>query len=120
MSMNMGTGIGMDMGMNIGNAVTTTPHTNMDTPNNTAADDTGMTLTSTTTMMDMPSSTTDLEKHQQQHYHIPVTATNQLSPPSTLQSMQLGNWFSGNRHMMGLLEEDLSQFDFDPSFLGVG
>ncbi|KAK3337810.1 hypothetical protein B0T19DRAFT_438446 [Cercophora scortea] len=24
---------------------------------------------------------------------------------------QLGNWFSGNRHFMGLLEEDLSQFE---------
>ncbi|BDD58791.1 hypothetical protein MAP00_004041 [Monascus purpureus] len=33
--------------------------------------------------------------------------------PSTalFQSTQLGNWFSGNRYMMGLLEEDLSQFD---------
>ncbi|PYH45753.1 putative C6 transcription factor [Aspergillus saccharolyticus JOP 1030-1] len=29
---------------------------------------------------------------------------------------QLGNWFSGNQHMMGLLEEDLSVFD--PSWTG--
>jgi hypothetical protein len=27
------------------------------------------------------------------------------------QTTQLGDWFSGNRHMMGLLEEDLSQFN---------
>ncbi|OOF94288.1 hypothetical protein ASPCADRAFT_6972 [Aspergillus carbonarius ITEM 5010] len=27
------------------------------------------------------------------------------------QTSQLGNWFSGNQHMMGLLEEDLSLFD---------
>ncbi|PYI07950.1 fungal-specific transcription factor domain protein [Aspergillus sclerotiicarbonarius CBS 121057] len=27
------------------------------------------------------------------------------------QTSQLGNWFSGNQHMMGLLEEDLSFFD---------
>lgn len=26
------------------------------------------------------------------------------------QASQLGDWFSGNRYMMGLLEEDLSQF----------
>lgn len=26
------------------------------------------------------------------------------------QTTQLGDWFSGNRYMMGLLEEDLSQF----------
>lgn len=26
------------------------------------------------------------------------------------QANQLGDWFSGNRYMMGLLEEDLSQF----------
>lgn len=26
------------------------------------------------------------------------------------QTSQLGDWFSGNRYMMGLLEEDLSQF----------
>lgn len=26
------------------------------------------------------------------------------------QTNQLGDWFSGNRYMMGLLEEDLSQF----------
>ncbi|KAM0323187.1 hypothetical protein ACHAQA_009037 [Verticillium albo-atrum] len=29
---------------------------------------------------------------------------------TTIQSEQLGNWFSGNQQMMGLLEEDLSQF----------
>ncbi|GLA96044.1 hypothetical protein AtubIFM61612_011232 [Aspergillus tubingensis] len=27
------------------------------------------------------------------------------------QTSQLGNWFSGNQHMMGLLEEDISLFD---------
>ncbi|RAL09064.1 putative C6 transcription factor [Aspergillus homomorphus CBS 101889] len=32
------------------------------------------------------------------------------------QTDQLGNWFSGNQHMMGLLEEDLSVFD--PSWTG--
>lgn len=26
------------------------------------------------------------------------------------QTMQLGNWFSGNQYMMGLLEEDLDIF----------
>lgn len=28
------------------------------------------------------------------------------------QTTQLGNWFSGNQYMMGLLEEDLSLIDF--------
>ena len=140
MGMGMGTGTGVDnmnmnTGIDIGNnaTTTTTPHTtNIDTPNpnNSTTEDTNMTLTTSTTMMDnMPSSTatattTDLERQdqqqQQQQYPIPVTATNQLSPPSMLQSMQLGNWFSGNRYIMGLLEEDLSQFDFDPTSLGVG
>jgi hypothetical protein len=27
------------------------------------------------------------------------------------QAAQLGNWFWGNQYMMGLLEEDLSQFN---------
>jgi len=27
------------------------------------------------------------------------------------QSLRLGNWFSANRHIMGLLEEDLSEFE---------
>lgn len=29
---------------------------------------------------------------------------------NAMQTNQLGDWFSGNRYMMGLLEEDLSQF----------
>ena len=27
------------------------------------------------------------------------------------QSLLLGNWFSGNRHILGLVEEDLSEFE---------
>lgn len=37
--------------------------------------------------------------------------TSVTSSTALFQSTQLGNWFSGNRYMMGLLEEDLSQFD---------
>ncbi|KZL66005.1 fungal specific transcription factor domain-containing protein [Colletotrichum tofieldiae] len=36
--------------------------------------------------------------------------TGDISQP-TLQTAQLGNWFSGSQYMMGLLEEDLSQFN---------
>ncbi|EFQ26850.1 fungal specific transcription factor domain-containing protein [Colletotrichum graminicola M1.001] len=36
--------------------------------------------------------------------------TSDMSQPS-LQTAQLGNWFSGSQYMMGLLEEDLSQFN---------
>lgn len=36
--------------------------------------------------------------------------TSDMSQP-TLQTAQLGNWFSGSQYMMGLLEEDLSQFN---------
>lgn len=36
--------------------------------------------------------------------------TGEMSQP-TLQTAQLGNWFSGSQYMMGLLEEDLSQFN---------
>ncbi|KAE9582028.1 hypothetical protein CGMCC3_g1959 [Colletotrichum fructicola] len=35
--------------------------------------------------------------------------TGGISQP-TMQTAQLGNWFSGSQYMMGLLEEDLSQF----------
>lgn len=35
------------------------------------------------------------------------------------QTNQLGDWFSGNRYMMGLLEEDLSQFHPDSWNSGV-
>ncbi|KAL3297039.1 fungal specific transcription factor domain-containing protein [Colletotrichum asianum] len=35
--------------------------------------------------------------------------TGGISQP-TMQTTQLGNWFSGSQYMMGLLEEDLSQF----------
>jgi len=33
---------------------------------------------------------------------------------ASYQSAQLGDWFEGGRHMMGLLEEDLSQFQPEP------
>ena len=36
-----------------------------------------------------------------------TTAQTGMSPAT-----QLGNWFSGNQYMMGLLEEDLSLIDF--------
>jgi hypothetical protein len=32
-------------------------------------------------------------------------------PQAGLPQTTLGNWYSGNQHMMGLLEEDLSLFD---------
>ncbi len=31
--------------------------------------------------------------------------------PAASQTAQLGDWFSGNRHIMGLMEEDLSDFN---------
>ncbi|OHX01015.1 fungal specific transcription factor domain-containing protein, partial [Colletotrichum incanum] len=36
--------------------------------------------------------------------------TGDMSQPA-LQTAQLGNWYSGSQYMMGLLEEDLSQFN---------
>ncbi|KAF3759989.1 hypothetical protein M406DRAFT_95615 [Cryphonectria parasitica EP155] len=36
--------------------------------------------------------------------------TNAGAMTASQQTTQLGDWFSGNRYMMGLLEEDLSQF----------
>lgn len=37
-------------------------------------------------------------------------AVQQQQQQQQQQTNQLGDWFSGNRYMMGLLEEDLSQF----------
>lgn len=34
-----------------------------------------------------------------------------MSEAEMMQAAQLGNWFSGNQYMMGLLEEDLVQFN---------
>lgn len=34
-----------------------------------------------------------------------------LSMAEMSQTAQLGNWFSGNQYMMGLLEEDMFQFN---------
>lgn len=44
-------------------------------------------------------------------------ASGEMNPEATTQTgisqtTQLGNWFSGNQYMMGLLEEDLSLIDF--------
>lgn len=39
------------------------------------------------------------------------------SPQGVGGSLQLGNWFSGNQHMMGLLEEDLEIFKGGYEFL---
>ncbi|KAL4886193.1 hypothetical protein BJY04DRAFT_99373 [Aspergillus karnatakaensis] len=47
-------------------------------------------------------------QQQQQHHHHHTHAGPQM--PHMTQT-QLGNWFSGNQLMMGLLEEDLSMFD---------
>lgn len=33
-----------------------------------------------------------------------------MSVAEMSQAAQLGNWFSGNQHMLGLLEEDIFQF----------
>ncbi|KAL4929699.1 putative C6 transcription factor [Aspergillus undulatus] len=43
----------------------------------------------------------------------PGTAAQSISGPHMPQGhmTQLGNWFSGNQYMLGLLEEDLSMFD---------
>ncbi|RHZ53966.1 putative C6 transcription factor [Aspergillus thermomutatus] len=35
----------------------------------------------------------------------------QVLPAGIIPQTQLGNWFSGNQHMMGLLEEDMSLWD---------
>jgi hypothetical protein len=32
-------------------------------------------------------------------------------PAGVIPQTQLGSWFSGNQHMMGLLEEDMSLWD---------
>lgn len=39
-----------------------------------------------------------------------ATTTTTANAVAMNQTSQLGDWFSGNRYMMGLLEEDLSQF----------
>lgn len=41
-------------------------------------------------------------------YPIPGVEAGGMSQP-TVQTVQLGNWFSGSQYMMGLLEEDLSR-----------
>lgn len=38
---------------------------------------------------------------------------------ASYQAAQLGDWFEGGRHMMGLLEEDLSQFQPEPGVWSV-
>lgn len=47
----------------------------------------------------------------------PVSMPQGVQGPVTMGEMseaaQLGNWFSGNQYMMGLLEEDM--FQFNPS-----
>lgn len=43
---------------------------------------------------------------------------NNLPDSAVNRTTMLGDWFSGNRHMTGLLEEDLSQFH--PMEWGVG
>ncbi|ROV98759.1 hypothetical protein VMCG_06721 [Cytospora schulzeri] len=40
----------------------------------------------------------------------PATTATTANAVAMNQTSQLGDWFSGNRYMMGLLEEDLSQF----------
>ncbi|KAF6810791.1 fungal specific transcription factor domain protein [Colletotrichum sojae] len=42
-------------------------------------------------------------------YPVQGLETGGMTQP-TMQTAQLGNWFSGSQYMMGLLEEDLSQF----------
>ncbi|KAF6815489.1 fungal specific transcription factor domain-containing protein [Colletotrichum musicola] len=42
-------------------------------------------------------------------YPVQGVETGGMTQP-TMQTAQLGNWFSGSQYMMGLLEEDLSQF----------
>ncbi|PKY03827.1 fungal-specific transcription factor domain protein [Aspergillus campestris IBT 28561] len=41
----------------------------------------------------------------------PMPEPSASSPPDTVPPSTLGNWYSGNQHMVGLLEEDLSLFD---------
>lgn len=43
-------------------------------------------------------------------YPAQVMETGDMGQPS-VQTAQLGNWFSGSQYMMGLLEEDLPQFN---------
>jgi hypothetical protein len=38
---------------------------------------------------------------------------------ASYQATQLGDWFEGGRHMMGLLEEDLSQFQPEPGVWSI-
>lgn len=38
---------------------------------------------------------------------------------ASYQAAQLGDWFEGGRHMMGLLEEDLSQFQPEPGVWSI-
>ena len=35
----------------------------------------------------------------------------QVLPAGVIPQTQLGSWFSGNQHMLGLLEEDMSLWD---------
>jgi hypothetical protein len=55
------------------------------------------------------------QEHQQQHPVVPHGFAPGVTPPNMAvpQSVQLGDWFSGNRNLMGLMEEDLSQFQPD-------
>ena len=66
---------------------------------------------------DIPSvhvSSAEVPQQSQQGHQTGFLYHNQGHEPATAemaQAAQLGNWFWGNQYMMGLLEEDLSQFN---------
>lgn len=69
---------------------------------------------------DVPSMQTSMPDPSSQAFGFsaPVTQSQNQDPMSTMemsQAAQLGNWFSGNQYMMGLLEEDM--FQFNPNVL---
>ena len=112
MGMNTGSGSGSGSGIGFSNA------NNADTADLIDTDMMEMTQqpSSSLSSSDRARAADNSEQQENNLESVPAVTTGQLSPPSVLQSMQLGNWFSGNRYMMGLLEEDLSQL---PSSWGV-
>lgn len=65
---------------------------------------------------DVPSMQTSMPDPSSQAFGFsaPVAQSQNQDPMSTAemsQAAQLGNWFSGNQYMMGLLEEDMFQFN---------
>lgn len=64
---------------------------------------------------DVPSMSTSFSQASSQAFGIPAPVAHSqnqdVSTAEVSQAAQLSNWYSGNQYMMGLLEEDLLQFN---------